>query len=36
MEFGDRCRDGAGFPEDGDFEEASVYGAREIGYLFKL
>ena len=36
MEFCDGCGDGAGFAEDGDFEEASVDGAGEIGDLFEL
>lgn len=36
MEFCDGCGDGAGFAEDGDFEESGVDGAGEIGDLFEL
>ena len=36
VEFGDGGSDGAGFAEDGDFEEAGVDGAREVGDLFEL
>ncbi len=36
MEFCDGCGDGAGFAEDGDFEEPGIDGAGEIGDLFEL
>lgn len=36
MKFGDGGGDGAGFAENGDFEEAGVNGAGEIGDLFEL
>ena len=36
VELGDGRGDGAGFAEDGDFEETGVDGAGEIGDLFEL
>lgn len=36
MEFRDGCGDGAGFAEDGDFEETGIDGAGEVGDLFEL
>jgi len=35
-ELGDCARDAAFFAEDGDFQEAGVDGAREVGDLFEL
>ena len=36
MVFKNGERDGRGFAEDGDFEEARVNGVGEIRYLFEL
>lgn len=36
VELGDGRGDGAGFAEDGDFEETGIDGAREVGDLFEL
>ena len=36
IEFCDGGGDGARFAEDGDFEESSIYSAREVGDLFEL